>query len=90
MAEGMTPHDAALQAMREVSGPVVAIAIILAASSFHRVHPGHHRQVVPAIRGDHRHLGDHLGVQRAIAQPALAACCSGRRPGARPVGMVFR
>jgi len=31
MAEGMTPHDAALQAMREVSGPVVAIAIILAA-----------------------------------------------------------
>ena len=31
MEEGMTPHDAALQAMHEVSGPVVAIAIILAA-----------------------------------------------------------
>ncbi|HVX66863.1 MAG TPA: multidrug efflux RND transporter permease subunit [Bryobacteraceae bacterium] len=31
MAEGMTPRDAALQAMHEVSGPVVAIAIILAA-----------------------------------------------------------
>ncbi|HEX8984603.1 MAG TPA: multidrug efflux RND transporter permease subunit [Bryobacteraceae bacterium] len=31
MQEGMTPRDAALQAMHEVSGPVVAIAIILAA-----------------------------------------------------------
>jgi HAE1 family hydrophobic/amphiphilic exporter-1 len=31
MAQGMTPRDAALQAMHEVSGPVVAIAIILAA-----------------------------------------------------------
>jgi hydrophobic/amphiphilic exporter-1 (mainly G- bacteria), HAE1 family len=29
--EGMTPKDAALQAMREVSGPVVAIALILTA-----------------------------------------------------------
>ena len=28
--EGMTPRDATLQAMREVSGPVVAIALILA------------------------------------------------------------
>src|SRR6202042_2928453 len=28
---GLTPHDAALQAMEEVSGPVVAIALILAA-----------------------------------------------------------
>src|SRR3984957_18903879 len=28
---GMTPHDAALRAMEEVSGPVVAIALILAA-----------------------------------------------------------
>jgi len=31
MEEGMAPRDAALQAMHEVSGPVVAIAIILAA-----------------------------------------------------------
>ena len=28
--EGMTPRDATVQAMREVSGPVVAIALILA------------------------------------------------------------
>jgi len=31
IGEGMTPKDAALQAMREVSGPVVAIALILTA-----------------------------------------------------------
>src|ERR1700733_6164513 len=29
--QGMTPHDAALKAMEEVSGPVVAVALILAA-----------------------------------------------------------
>jgi HAE1 family hydrophobic/amphiphilic exporter-1 len=28
---GMTPHDAAIKAMEEVSGPVIAIALILAA-----------------------------------------------------------
>jgi HAE1 family hydrophobic/amphiphilic exporter-1 len=28
---GMTPHDAALRAMEEVTGPVIAIALILAA-----------------------------------------------------------
>src|SRR5207248_3798121 len=29
--EGLSPHDAAFKAMEEVSGPVVAIALILAA-----------------------------------------------------------
>jgi HAE1 family hydrophobic/amphiphilic exporter-1 len=31
IAHGMTPHDATVRAMKEVSGPVVAIAVILAA-----------------------------------------------------------
>jgi len=31
MEEGLSPHDAALKAMEEVSGPVVAIALILSA-----------------------------------------------------------
>ena len=31
MEHGMTPHDATVQAMKEVSGPVVAIALILSA-----------------------------------------------------------
>ncbi len=33
------------------------------------VHPRHHRQAVSAVRGDHRDLGDPVGVQRAVAQP---------------------
>ena len=31
------------------------------------LHPGHHRAHVPAVRGDHRRVGDHLGLQRADA-----------------------
>ena len=33
------------------------------------VHSRHHRQAVSAVRGDHRDLGDPVGVQRAVAQP---------------------
>ena len=32
------------------------------------IHSGHHRPAVSAIRGDHRDLGDPLGIQRAVAQ----------------------
>ena len=32
-----------------------------------RLHPGHHRAAVPAVRRDHRHLGHPLGVQRPDA-----------------------
>ena len=49
------------------------------------VHPGHHRADVPAVRGDDRRVGAHLGVQRADAEPgacgaaaAAAARCAGR------------
>ena len=31
VAEGLTPHDATVKAMREVSGPIVAIALVLCA-----------------------------------------------------------
>jgi multidrug efflux pump len=31
IAEGLTPHDATVQAMREVSGPIIAIALVLCA-----------------------------------------------------------
>ena len=65
---GMTPRDATVQAMKEVSGP----------GHRHRpdpvggVHPGGlrgrpDRPDVPAVRADHRDLGPALGVQRAVA-----------------------
>ena len=74
---GMTPKEATLKAMEEVSGPVIAIAIILAAVFVPTAFiPGITGQALPAVRRDHRHLGDHLGVQRADAEPgAVRRCC---------------
>ena len=78
--EGMSPRDATLQAMKEVSGPVVAIALDplvgVHPGRLHGRHPGAAQQ---AVRGDDRRLGAHLGVQRAIALAgALAPCCCAR------------
>ena len=66
--EGMAPRDATLQAMEEVSGPVVGIALILAAVfipvGVHGRHPG---AAEPAVRDHDRGLGADLGLQRADA-----------------------
>ena len=60
--------------MEEVSGPVVAIALILVRGlRADGLHSRHHGPAVPAVRGHHRRLGDHLRLQRADAQPALSA-----------------
>ncbi len=40
------------------------------------VHPRHHGQALPAVRGNHRDLGDPLGVQRALAQPRAGGAAS--------------
>ena len=62
--EGMAPKEATLKAMEEVSGPVVAIAIILSAVFLPTVFiPGITGQTVSAIRGHNRDLGSHLGFQ---------------------------
>ena len=45
----MTPHDATLKAMDEVSGPVVAIALILAAFDPDDVHSGYYREAIPTF-----------------------------------------
>ena len=85
--EGMTPRDAAFQAMDEVSGPVVAIALILTAVFIPTIFiPGHHRPAVSAIRGDHRDLGDFFRVQRAIAESrALGAAAEAEKKRSRAV-----
>src|SRR6202789_1389087 len=82
--EGMTPRDAALKAMEEVSGPVVAIALILVAVFVPTI-------FIPAIRGDHCDLGRFLGVQRLVAQPSAlcpAAPAQNRKP--RPTSAVLQ
>ena len=91
--EGMTPRDAALKAMDEVSGPVVAIALILAAVFIPTMFiPGITGRLVSAIRGDHRDLGDSFGVQRAVAESRAGGAAAEaerqeRKPG--PLGRFF-
>ena len=69
---GMNPRDATIHAMSEVSGPVVAIACILGAVFIPVAFPRRHlRPDLPAVRADHRGVGDDLGVQRAIVEPRV-------------------
>ena len=66
--EHKPPREAAIQAMQEVSGPVVAIVLVL----LRRVHPGvvprrTGRRAVPPVRRHHRRLGGDLRGRRADA-----------------------
>ena len=95
------PRDAARKAMDEVSGAVVAVALVLARG----VHPDglhdrHHRAVLPAVRADHRRLDRDLRAQfahafaRARRDPA-ASRTARRRTGCRAcidglLGWFFR
>ena len=77
--EGLSPEDATLKAMEEVSGPVVAIAIILAAVFVPTAFiPGITGRLYQQFAAHHRDLGDHLGLQRAVAEPGPV------RPAAAP------
>ncbi len=70
--EGMSPHDATIQAMREVSGPVIAVALVLTAVFMPCTFiSGHHRLVFQAIRGDRFGVDRDLGLQFADAQPSV-------------------
>ena len=88
--EGLSPRDAALKAMEEVSGPVVGIALILAAVFMPTASSPASPDALPAVRRHHRRLRDHLGLQRADAEPGAAALLlrpHGRRRG--PLGVFF-
>ena len=56
--EGLSPKEAPLKAMEEISGPVIGIALVLCrrvrSDGFH---PRHHRPPISAVRRDHRDLG---------------------------------
>jgi len=54
--EGLAPKDAAMKAMKELSGPVVGIALGVGFGVVPTgVHSGHHRETLSTIRSDHRH-----------------------------------
>ncbi len=68
--EGLAPLAAAHQAMREVSGPIIAIALVLCAVFVPMAFSLRgHRPVLQTVRGDHRHLDGDLGHQLADALP---------------------
>ena len=57
-----------LKAMEQVSGPVVAIALILAAVFLPTAFiPGITGRLISTVRRDHRGVGHHLRFQRAFA-----------------------
>ncbi len=65
--EKMSPKEATYQAMKDISAPVVAIALILAAV-FVPVGfiPGIVGRLVSAVRNHHRHFSDHIRVYSLI------------------------
>ena len=71
--EGMSPREATIQAMKEVSGPVIAIALILVfglpAGGVHGRHSGAAEQ---SVRRDDCGLCAHFGLQRV--DPLARAC----------------
>ena len=89
---GMTPHDAALRAMEEVSGPVIAIALILAAVFIPTA-------FIPGITGRlYQQFAVTIAVSVALSafnaltlSPALAAMLLRPQKEARgPLGAFFR
>ena len=68
ISAGLTPREATYRAMREVSGPIIAIALTLCAVvRAAGLHDRAERTVLQAVRHDHRHLDGDLGLQLADA-----------------------
>ena len=65
MAKGLPPREATIKAMDEITGPVIAITLVLSSVFIPTAFPGrHHRAVLPPVRPDDRRLDDHFGHQR--------------------------
>ena len=70
LEQGLAPREAARKAMDEVTGPVIAVALVLCAVFVPCAFlGGDHRPVLPPVRRDDRRLDGDLGVQLADAQP---------------------
>ena len=89
---GLAPREATIQAMQEVSGPVVAIALILVVGlPAGRLHGRHSGAAEQSVRRDDCGLDAHFGLQRV--DPVAGAC---RAPAAaaprleRPPGPLLR
>ncbi len=94
---GLAPREATIKAMEQVSGPVIAVGLVLSG----RVralclHLRHHRPFLSAVRPDDLGFDDHLGVQfldaqsgagsRAAEAARQAACAAAAAHGLRAGG----
>ena len=69
---GLAPREASIKAMSQVSGPVIAVGLVLERRvPALRVHQRHYRAVLPAVRLDHRHLDADLRLQLADLEPGV-------------------
>ena len=68
--QGMTPKEATLKAMEEVTGPVVATPCLGRGLHSHHLHSRHHRQALSAVCHHHRRLRHHFLLQRPDADPS--------------------
>ena len=70
MSAGLSPKDASLRAMEQVGGPVVAIALILAAVFVPTAFiPGITGRLYQQFRCHHRHLGPDFSLQCLVIEP---------------------
>ena len=65
---GLPPREATIKAMSQVSGPVIAVGLVLRGVRALRVHQRHHGAVLPPIRPDDRRFDGYLGIQLADPQ----------------------
>ena len=78
------PREAASEAMGEVTGAVIATALVLAAVFVPvAFFPGHDRPALSAVRADDRGLDGDLRVQRADADAGAGRRAAGARPRSR-------
>ena len=85
--DGLSPRDATYKAMREVSGPIIAIAAVLVAVFVPLAFiSGLTGQLLQPVRADDRHLDGDLGDQLpdAVAGAGRAAAQGTRRARGRP------
>ena len=65
MAKGLPPREATIKALEEITGPVIAITLVLSSVFIPTgVHRRHQRPVLSAVRAHDRGVDDHLGDQR--------------------------
>ena len=62
--KGLPVREAAINAMNEITGPILAITLVLIGLPTQRLSRWHHPSVIPSVRPHHFGVDDHLGPQR--------------------------